>query len=622
MEDSRRRLLEERQLKENYEDLLEALRGEIEQHRNERDNLRDEVVPQLRARLEGLETEATEFQKLTYESTRMQQELQALKNENSHLVNVNRLQSDSQRSPRFGSIAEEDVPPSPSITTAKTGLTRSASLARGTGGLARSGSLSTAGTKERESRESLADRVKEIELQRDALHRALKSLLDRQKYQNREHEKRTKALEQERDSALESLSPGRRGYEKEVTGLRFEINQLRKRADDALEQKWQCEKGLGGLKKDLDRAEQETSSLRNILHENDILVPETSSTPSQKTSFETLATSRSLEKAYTELQATQALTVARLRELKGQTPSGADDAKTQEILGLLIKSMSDAEAERDYAQKQVEAYRAEAESLKEATSFYEGENAHIADQLRASANRVEALASQVRYQLDSNSGLRTRLAEAVGRGEREQKASAERINNMQGKLKSLEDRLMVAQQHSEEAVQVHEDEVKDMRASNNGQLQRLRGGLPRSPTSLHPRSNSRLSPRSPRSPMFYGARSPRLDKTSSGLGMSMNEALRTEFLERRVVELEAALTEADKEMQEVVQRMNMAQIEVMELQSARYTSPTIIFPCRIYTDSQCSRRDDAMRQTKALQTEIVAESEKVGSLMRFLPLRG
>ena len=578
LEDTRRRLQEERQLKENYEDLLEALRGEIEQHRSERDNLRDEVVPQLRARLDGLEAEAAESQRLTYETTRMQQELQALKNENLHLVNVNRLQSESQKSPRFGSIAEEDIPKSPSTMTGKTGLSRSASLARGTVGVARSGSVS----KERESRESLADRVKEIELQRDALHRALKSLLDRQRYQNREHEKRIKALEQERDRALESLSPGRRGYEKEVTGLRFEINQLRKRADEALEQKWQCEKGLGGLKKDLDRAEQETGSLRTLLHENDILVPEIASTPSQQTSFETLATSRSLEKAYTELQATQALTVARLRELKGQSPSGADDAKTEETLDLLIKSMSNAEAERDYAQKQAEAYRAQAESLKEATSFYEGENANIAEQLRASANRVEALASQVRYQLESNSGLRTRLAEAVGRGEREQKASAERINNMQGKLKSLEDRLMVAQQHSEEAVQVHEDEVKDMRASNNGQLHRLRGGLTRSPTSsLHPRPNSRLSPRSSRSPMFYGARSPRLDKTSSGLGMSMNEALRTEFLERRVVELEAALTEADKEMQEVVQRMNKAQIEVMELQSARYFFPTMIFFGRV-----------------------------------------
>ena len=51
--------------------------------------------------------------------------------------------------------------------------------------------------------------------------------------------------------------------------------------------------------------------------------------------------------------------------------------------------------------------------------------------------------------------------------------------------------------------------------------------------------------------------------------MSMNEALRTEFLERKVSELEKALADADKEMEEVVSRMNTAQIEVMELQTAR-----------------------------------------------------
>jgi hypothetical protein len=51
--------------------------------------------------------------------------------------------------------------------------------------------------------------------------------------------------------------------------------------------------------------------------------------------------------------------------------------------------------------------------------------------------------------------------------------------------------------------------------------------------------------------------------------MSMNEALRTEVLENKVVELERALGDADKEMEEVVSRMNLAQIEVMELQSAR-----------------------------------------------------
>ena len=51
--------------------------------------------------------------------------------------------------------------------------------------------------------------------------------------------------------------------------------------------------------------------------------------------------------------------------------------------------------------------------------------------------------------------------------------------------------------------------------------------------------------------------------------MSLDDALKTQFLEKKVQELEGALGEADKEMEEVVSRMNMAQIEVMELQSAR-----------------------------------------------------
>ena len=73
---------------------------------------------------------------------------------------------------------------------------------------------------------------------------------------------------------------------------------------------------------------------------------------------------------------------------------------------------------------------------------------------------------------------------------------------------------------------------------------------------------------SPISPMF-GTRSPRLEKTTSGVAMSLDDAMKTQFLEKKVQELEGALSDADKEMEEVVSRMNMAQIEVMELQSAR-----------------------------------------------------
>ena len=563
LRDHRRQLQEERDVKQNFEELLSALKGEIAQHRDERDNLRDEVVPQLRARLEGLEAGAAESQKLAYDNARMQQELQSLKNENTTLMNARRLQLEMQNhGGRFGSIAEEEEGPSP------TGLTRSASVARGSGtGLSRAGSMKRSNSisgKDRESKESLVDRVKDTELQRDALHRALKSLLERQNFQMKEHEKRARYLEIERDRALQNQSPRRRGYEKEVTDLKNEIKQLRRRAEEASMQKYQIEKGLGGLKKDLDRAEQETSSLRNVLKENDMLIPQITTDNPVDFSTGAHATSYSLEKAYRDLQVTQAMSISKLRELHGAAPSSAEDADTAATMEKLLKSMNDAEAERDYAKKQAAIFRAQAETLKQAESFHTGENANMADQLTASANRVEALSMQVRQQLESNASLRQRLAEAVGRGEAEQKNSTTRINSMQGKLKTLEDKLMHAQQHSEEAFAEHEDEVRELHESHNTQLERLKKGI-RTPTRFSSRMSSPVSPVA-----MFGAKSPRLDKTSSGMAMSLDGALRTEFLETRVQELEKALGEADHEMEEVVGKMNEAQIEVMELQSARY----------------------------------------------------
>lgn len=570
LEDHRRRLQEERRAKTNFEDLLTALRGEFSQHRDEWDNLRDEVVPQLKARVEGLEGEAAEHQDLTYEYARMQQELQSLKNENTTLITNRRLQQETQNhSPQFGSIAEEVVPSD--MQGSGTGLSRSGSVAGQRGGLTRAPTMkrsNSVSTKERESRESLADRVKDIELQRDALHRALKSLLERQNYQKNEHEKKVRNLEIERDRALQNQSPRRTGYEKEVTSLRFEINQLRRRAEDASMQKYHIEKGLGGLKKDLDRAEQETSSLRKVLQEHDILIPEMSDRSSPDATTGSHATSASLERAYRDLQVTQAISITKLRELHRGAPSSAEDADTAATMDRLLKSMNDAEAERDYAKKQAAIFRAQAESLMEADSFHTGENVGLVNQLRASADRVEALSSQVRLQLESNASLRQRLAEAVGRGEEAQKNSTTRINSMQGKLKNLEDKLMNAQQHSEEAFAQHEEEVREIRESHNQQLQRLKTGL-KTPT-VFSLANSPSSPKA-----MFGGRSPKLDRTTTGLGISLDEALKTEFLEKRVAELERALGEADREMEEVVGRMNQAQIEVMELQSARYVQKTI-----------------------------------------------
>ncbi|KKZ64200.1 hypothetical protein EMCG_01484 [[Emmonsia] crescens] len=471
LEDTRRRLTEERQLKDNFEDLLTAMRVELEQLRNERDQLRDETVPQLQAKL--------------------QHDLQGLRNENNALSQARKVQLDmQQQQARINSIAEED-----GMSRGRGGLSRSNSLARGparASGLAHSGS-------EREFKESLVDRVKDVEMQRDALHRTVKSLLERQNLQARENEKQIRMLELELNRARQLGSPRRLGYERDVINLREEINFLRRRADEALDQKWQCEKGLGGLKMDLDRAEQETGSLRALLQEHDIFVP--AAAKNDLADFN--ASSSSLEDAFTQLQADSTYV---------QDPNNA--------LGL-----------------------------------------------------------QVRQQLATNSALKHRLSEAIGKGEREQNNSATRINEMQTRLKFLEDALMIAQQISEEEVAKHEQEIETLKENHNVQLMRAKNGI---------RSPALLSPRVPHSP-FSGPRSPRLGKTTSGEGISLNQAIKMEAVESRVQELEKALREADREMETVVGRMNMAQIEVAELQSDR---------------------DEAFRQTRKLQAQIQAEREK------------
>ncbi|KAI9738693.1 MAG: hypothetical protein M1834_008198 [Cirrosporium novae-zelandiae] len=577
LEGLRRRLAEEKQMKENFEDLLAALKEQIEQERNERDNLKDEVVPQLRARVEGLEAEAAQSEKLSYELAKVQQEVQSLRNENQTLVNARHMQLQMEKQQaRFNSIAEEgELPMKPGV-----GLSRSNSLARTRSPtLTRATSLrrsSTITIKEKNAppHESLVDKIKDVEVQRDALHRSLKSLIERHQCRERENAKTVKQLEIERDRALNNGTPGKLGYEREVKTLRDEVNHLRKRADDALEQKWQCEKGLGGLKIDLDRAEQETSSLRALLEEHDILVPGRSSQDLDGAQ----TTSEALQKAYNDLQTTQAQSLARMRELNINLPNHTDDEQTSKALDALEESIAQASAEHDSAEQAEARFR---DGLA-GTSLEEEQK--LADQLRASSERITGLSIQVRQQLDANSSLRRRLAEAIGRGEKEQKNSAARINELQRRLKGLEEHVITAQQHSEDAVMNHEEEVRQLKKSHNDQLQRMRNGL---------RSPSVYSPRTPLTPIFTN-RSPKLDLTTSGRGKNMNQASRVEFLENKVTELEKALSEADRDMQEVVGRMNMAQIEVAELQSDR---------------------DEAMRQSRRLQAEVSQEREKVKALL-------
>ncbi|CAI7588533.1 unnamed protein product [Penicillium glandicola] len=273
LENTKRKLLEERQSKDNFEDLLTAMRVELEQFRNDRDKLRD--------------------------GNKLAEEIEALKIENASLAQL--------QGGRFASIAEEGSSP----RNSGFGVSRSNSVARKPSGLARSGSLSRSnsvnnnnGGKATETRESLVDKVHDIEVQRDALHRTLRSLLDRQAYQARDYEKRTRILELELARTQQSDQPRKLGYERDVRNLRDEVNHLRMRAEDALDGKWQCEKNLAGLKMDLDRAEQETSSLRALLLEDTTAGAELMT--GQEGFAEVVTTSSSLQSTFQQLQADRA----------------------------------------------------------------------------------------------------------------------------------------------------------------------------------------------------------------------------------------------------------------------------------------------------------------------------
>ncbi|KAI0913207.1 hypothetical protein F4823DRAFT_85700 [Ustulina deusta] len=571
----RRKLSEERQAKDNIEDLFSALKGELRDASNERDNLREEIVPQLRARVEGLESQASELEKMTYESTKMQQELHNLRSENSNLKQV-----------QMDSISEEGGTTSAPLSRSNSvgGSRSSFRLQRPPSGLLRSKTVKTS-----ESRDQLSERLKDVEEQRDALHRALKNLLERQEHQNRENQKKIRVLEMERDRLMTS-SPQKAGFQREIGNLRAEINVLRQRAEEALDQKWQVEKGLAGLKMDLDKAEQEVAYLRKLLEEKDILIPPAfARLSSGSDQFATPVTSESLMTAYHDLQKAYVDSIERIKNLEAGAVS---DGKTQAAMQKLENALSVAVSERDLAQHEVEAYKVQLASLEAGEQAYLASERALADDLQESARRVEELAIQVQQQLSMNQQLRVRIADTVARGDASQKANAEQITTMQARLRSLEEKLEIAQAASEDRVARHEEEMSALKESHSIQLTRLRDGL---------RSPRTFPAKSPLSPLFTapGALSPRLSITRSGPAMNVSEETQVDNLKARVAELENALLDADVEMQQVVGRMNIAQIEVLQLQE---------------------EREAAINQTRKLERELQAEKVKAFE-ERFKSLR-
>lgn len=523
LEDTRRRLTEERQSKDNFEDLLAALRSELEMHRNERDNLRDEVVPQLQSRVQGLETEAAEASKLRYENSRMQQEIQQ-----------------SQKARNFEAIEEESADSAANTSTpSRFGLSRSMSLARSgsvSNRVGRNGSLSRSGSvKNRNSIISPSDvpdtatldRFKDLEDQRDALHRTLKNLIQRHRKQQEDHAKAIRELTKDRDVSRPNALI-RSNFTRDVNRLRDEVSILRRRADDALEQKGQYENNLGSVKMALDRAGQETQSLRSLLA------------------------------GTTDEQAKDkhVNNVGGLGITMGENGKSHD---TQSMIRILRHSIILAENERDAALTEAEAYRQRAKVLQTEHEDREGE---LAMQLINSAKKMEELAAQVQSHLQANVRLRERLAAAVGKGESEQSDSTALVIEMQSRLRGLEEGVLAAQQQSEYTLSTHEEEARALgdAAIAKSSLQRLRAKTTG--------DVSGALTKSPPPPLFL-AKSPKIGTTTSGPAETLMEVSRTKVLEDRVRELESALGDADKEMQSVVKRIESSQYEIAELQGER-----------------------------------------------------
>ncbi|KAG5989310.1 hypothetical protein E4U43_004526 [Claviceps pusilla] len=540
-EDLRRRLAEERESKSNIEDLLSGLKSELQEVCNERDNLREEVVPQLRARVEGLEVQAASFANLTYESTKIQHQLQSLKEENTSL----------RKSMGPGDVA----------LARSNSVAASSFKARGPSayhGLSRSRSTSVKNV-QADSRESLAERLKDVEAQRDALHSALKNLLERQEYQNRENAKKIKVLEAERQRLL--LEPRKAGFDREISNLRTEINVLRRRAEEALEQKWQLEKGLGGLKMDLDRAEEEIASLRSLLEEKDILIPPSQARLSAAgdTLSTTPVTSESLQMAYKDLQNAYIEALERIKDLELHAGDGASDEKTKLAIERLEQSLSTALSERDATRRQLNGIESQVDELSASEAQHVEREMALADQLSQSAQRVEQLASQVQQQLSTNAELRKRLAETVARGDLDRRTNSGRITDLQARLHVLEERLVAAQTSSEDRVFRHEEELAQLREAHNAQLRRINNG---GVVGVTARRGALLKAGASNS-AFLG----RFGHAISA--KSFEEEVEIRELRAHVTELEKALADAENEMQHVVAKMNEAQIEVMNLQEER-----------------------------------------------------
>jgi peptidoglycan hydrolase CwlO-like protein len=182
---------------------------------------------------------------------------------------------------------------------------------------------------------------------------------------------------------------------------------------------------------------------------------------------------------------------------------------------------------------------------------------------------MDELAEKLDAQVRANVDLRSRLTEAVEKGEREQRESTRQVEEMQKRLAELEDSVLAAAAHSESTLSSHEGEVRRLEEAASPLLKRLEAATP-DPNKLAPFPAATPSS----SPLLAQGFIPRLQpsrkrSTDISANASLQEVSKTQNLEREVREMEFMLREAAAEMQRVVQRVHRGQDEVAELTGER-----------------------------------------------------
>lgn len=258
-----------------------------------------------------------------------------------------------------------------------------------------------------------------------------------------------------------------------------------------------------------------------------------------------------------------------------QKARAMEQEREQSIRGLqsLEKSLDTAREERDTLRKWLEGHGAGLPDfmIDDDPSDDGNDTNSVIDADREARRANHALVQQISEQLRTNEQVRTGLSKAIAQNEEQRKTLNGQISEIHSKLRLLERTIDQTQRSEEEWTgSSYEEHQELLRRSHNDKLKRRsacgramkysRDDGRRCSSDTSKSEGSRLlallSPLSPSRNRFSDFLAPGSDFENAQL-------------QSRVRELEQALREAEFEMKTVVNRMNMAQIEVAELQADR-----------------------------------------------------